>query len=65
MRKTKISRQDRLANEIALFTQRAGRKAPKGGLDPNDRKLDHELEHRLKHMSPLDIDELTRADDDE
>lgn len=64
MRKQKTTRQDRLANEVALFAQQVGRKAQKG-VEPNDRKHDHKLERRLKHMSPLGIDKLTRAGDDE
>lgn len=64
MRKQKIARHDRLANEVALFVQQVGRKAQKG-VEPNDRKHDHELERRLKHMSPIDIDKLIRTDDDE
>jgi hypothetical protein len=64
VRQPKITRQDRLANDIALYTQQVGRKAQRGA-DPNDRKHDQELESRLKRMSPLDIDQLTRADNDE
>lgn len=64
MRKPKITRQDRLANDLALHVRQIGRKAQRGE-EPNDREHDHELENRLKRMSPLDIDRLTRADDDE
>ena len=64
MRKPKITRRDRLTNEVALYLRQVGRKAPKGGMDPNDRTLDHELELRLKRMSPLDFNDLTRADDE-
>ncbi len=60
----KPKKRDKLASDVAIYLREVGRKAQKGQ-EPNDRGHDRELERKLKRMSPLEIDALTRADDDE
>lgn len=42
----------------------AGRTARRGGLDPNDREADHEVERRLKRMKAEEVDRLMRDDEE-
>lgn len=51
-------RHRRLEARIPLFMKQYGRKRPKGGGEPNDRKYDRRLERRIKMLDPRELDEL-------
>lgn len=52
------------AAKIARFVKLYSRKSRKGGLDPNDRSYDHEVEKQIKAMKPEELDRLLREDED-
>ena len=52
------------AAEAQLFVQRYGRKAQKGGVEPNDRKYGRETERALKRLDPTELDRLMRDDEE-
>ena len=58
-------RKSRKAAELQLFVQRYARKARPGGLDPNDRSYDHEVEGAVRRMKPGQLDALLREGEDE
>lgn len=60
----KPKKRDKLASELAIYLREVGRKAQKGQ-EPNDRGHDRELERKLKRMSPLEIDALSRDEDED
>ena len=49
-----------ISADVGLFIQRYRRPAQKGGLDPNDRCFDHDLQFKIKRMSPEQLDRLMR-----
>ena len=51
--------QRQLANRLSLFVQKYARKRYPGH-DPNDRTYDREIEKRIRHMTPEQIDRLLR-----
>jgi len=53
-----------LEAEIGTFIKQYKRKAH-AGYDPNDRSYDREIEKKIKSMSPEELDEIMRGDDDE
>lgn len=56
-------KRERLANDVAIYLKKVGRKAQKGQ-EPNDRVYDRELERKLQQLRPEDLDTLTRTGDD-
>lgn len=60
----KPKKRDKLASELAIYLREVGRRAQKGQ-EPNDRGHDREFERKLKRMSPLEIDALARAEDED
>lgn len=56
-------KRERLANDVAIYLKKVGRKAQKGQ-EPNDRVYDRELERKLQQLRPEDFDALIRAGDD-
>jgi hypothetical protein len=50
--------------EIATFMRQYGRKRPRSG-EPNDRRYSHDIQERLRHMDPEEIDALLHGQDDE
>ncbi|SFJ67451.1 hypothetical protein SAMN05216304_111117 [Bosea sp. OK403] len=58
-------RKARNAAEVQLFVQRAGRKTRAGGLDPNDRNVDHRVAEAVRRMKPDQLDALLRDGEDE
>jgi len=52
------------AQKIARFVRLYGRKARKGGLDPNDRGYDRDVEKQIKAMKPEELDRLLRDGED-
>jgi hypothetical protein len=59
------SRKRRLANQIGEFMREYGRKKRPGGLDPNDRQYDRQLQATVKRMDPAELDEMLHGDVDE
>ena len=51
-----------LAQKMGEFLRQYGRKKHAGS-DPNDRSYDREIEKKLKHMDPVELDELLRGED--
>ena len=51
-----------LANDLALFVQKYGRKAQRG-LEPNDRGHSREAERQLKQLKPEQLSELLTAEE--
>jgi hypothetical protein len=49
--------------EVAVFVTQYGRKAHKG-FDPNDRRYNEDVERSVKQMSPLELDDLMREDEE-
>lgn len=60
----KSKRKKKLEGEIGAFMKQYKRKAH-AGWDPNDRSYDRELEKKIKNMSPEELDELMRGEDEE
>lgn len=52
------------AAEIQRFATQYGRKAQKGGADPNDRRYDKDTARRAAALSAEDLDRLLREDED-
>jgi hypothetical protein len=52
------------AADAMKYIQQYGRKAQKGGMDPNDRWLIKDLTQAIKQMDPEDFDRLLRDDED-
>ena len=50
------------AADVALFSQRYGRKAQKN-TEPNDRRYDRDTVDRVRRMSPEELDRLMRDDE--
>ena len=50
-------RKERLRGELGVFAKQYARKKQKGH-DPNDRGYDREVEKKIRHMKPEDLDEL-------
>jgi hypothetical protein len=50
------------AATVQKFLNHAGRTARRGGLDPNDRRTDPEVQLRLKRMRPEEVDRLMHDD---
>lgn len=59
----KRSKQQREAEEIALYLKQVRRPTQKG-LEPNDRAYDRETERKLQKMSPLVLDAILRREED-
>ncbi len=57
-------RKKQLQAEIGAFIKRYKRKAYAGN-DPNNRSYDREIEKKIKSMSPEELDEIMRGDDEE
>lgn len=57
-------KKQRLAAATARYLSQIGRQAQKG-VEPNDRRFDHELDEKLNRMRPEDVDALFRGEDDE
>lgn len=49
---------------IGLFIRRYRRTARRGGLDPNDRSFDLDVQRQLKRMAPEQLDRLMRDDEE-
>ncbi len=62
-RHSKTSKRDQRAARIALYFQQVGRPAQKNGLDPNDRRYDHEIEREMRGIKPQELDALLNGDD--
>jgi len=54
-----------LERALGSFMKAYARKKRKGGLDPNDRPYDRELETELKRLPPEELDESLRGEDGE
>jgi hypothetical protein len=52
------------AGDIRLFVQEYGRRKPRGSYEPNDRGYDREIEETVRRMSPEQLDELMRDDEE-
>jgi len=50
--------------QLAEYLKRTGRKARKGGIDPNDRGTDHDFEKVVKRMSPEEFEALRDGSED-
>ena len=50
--------------KMADYLKRTGRKARKGGMDPNDRGTDHDFEKVVKRMSPEEFEALRDGSED-
>ena len=57
-------RQARKATELQWFARATGRKAQKGGRDPNDRSVDRRTTDAVRHMQPEEFDRLLRHGED-
>jgi hypothetical protein len=65
-RRTNIDHKRALKSaKVAVFMKKAGRKARKGGLDPNDRHYDVDFAKSLRRMKPERLDEIMREDEDD
>lgn len=52
-------RRERKAGDIVLLVKQIGRKAQKG-IEPNDRRVNHKVKRKLKHLKPQAMDLLLR-----
>lgn len=52
-----------IAEDIALFMHRYGRKRGQNGHDSNDRHYSRTVEEAVKRMDPTELDALLRGDD--
>ncbi len=50
--------------EVDIFLRQYRRKRQRGR-EPNDRHYDRQIEERVKHMDPLELDALLRGDMDD
>jgi hypothetical protein len=57
-------REQRLEGEIGAFIRQYARKRYPG-MDANDRRYDREIERKIRHMKPEELDELMRAGEDD
>ena len=60
----KSRRKKQLEAEIGTFIKQYKRKAH-AGWDPNDRNYDRELEMKIKNMSPEELDEIMRGEEED
>ncbi len=60
----KSKRTRKLEGDIGAFLKQYKRKAH-AGWDPNDRRYDRELEEKIKHMSPEELNDLMYGSDDD
>jgi len=60
----KSKRTRKLEGDIGAFIKQYKRKAH-SGWDPNDRRYDRELEEKIKHMSPEELNDLMYGSDDD
>lgn len=60
----KPKQRQKLSSDLAVYLRKVGRKAQKGK-EPNDRACDRDFGRKLKSMSPLEIDALMKADDED
>lgn len=58
-------RKARIAANVQLFVQRVGRKTRAGGVDPNDRNVDHRVADAVRRMKPEELDALLREGEDD
>lgn len=58
------TRRDWLRQHLPEFIREYGRTSRRGGLDPNDRHYDRQLEREIKRMDPRELDRLLRDDED-
>jgi hypothetical protein len=62
----KKDRQRRLEADLDLLVRKMARKSKRiGGMDPNDRHYDFDLERQLRRMDPIELDRLLRGDYEE
>ena len=52
------------AATVQTFIQQYGRKAQRGGADPDDRAYDNEVRQAVERMKPERLDQLLRDDED-
>ncbi len=64
----KLTSADKKAKRMAafqLFVQQYARPKRTGGLDPNDRHYDRDLQQRIKRMHPADLAVALHDDEDD
>jgi hypothetical protein len=59
-----VKPRERLEGEIGAFMRQDARPRH-AGYDPNDRRHDRDLERRIKHMDPRELDLLMRGEDED
>lgn len=57
------SRKPRRPSPLAEAVRALGRTSRRGGLDPNDRRVDHGTTKRLRQTSPEALDRLLHEDE--
>jgi hypothetical protein len=60
IRDVRLSRRDRLASHISLYVRKQARKS----CGQNDRSVDHELDHLVRRLDPVEWAELLDDGDD-